>query len=142
MAGLQGHVAHLDPLGRMRIAPGFGEGYVELLFERLDRENGRILVAETEGRPAGIAAAALVEQNAADLLEIGPARYGVIFDLFVVEALRGRGIGRRLMEATEAWLRAQGCTILMLEVFAPNRRAHDFYRRLGYVDRSIWMSRP
>ena len=48
--------------------------------------------------------------------------------LIVPEALRGRGIGTRLMRMAEAAARARGCVGVCLDTF----QARGFYEKLGY----------
>ena len=52
--------------------------------------------------------------------------------LFVPAALRGQGLGARLMHAAEAEAAARGCTGVWLDTGSPD--AWQFYRRLGYQD--------
>lgn len=60
-------------------------------------------------------------------------RHGHLFILMVSEAAEGRGVARALMEAGEAWSRAQGHRFITLMVFAGNARAIRFYEGGGYV---------
>ena len=85
------------------------------------------LVAE---RPDG-ALAGLATLHVTPVLH-RPRPVGRITSLVVDTALRGQGLGRRLVEAAEAVLAAQGCGLL--EVTSNLRRAdaHAFYERIGY----------
>ncbi len=58
--------------------------------------------------------------------------HGHVSDLVVAPGAEGRGIGRALMEAAEAWARARGYRLLTLNVFGDNVRARALYDRLGY----------
>ncbi len=59
-------------------------------------------------------------------------RRGVyIQDIFVSEAARGFGLGRRLLAAAAAISRARGGSYLRLSVEAENHRAQAFYSRVG-----------
>lgn len=52
----------------------------------------------------------------------------------VTPTAQGQGLGRRMMQAWEQWVRDSGVPKLQLMVRADNAVALDFYRRLGYVD--------
>jgi ribosomal protein S18 acetylase RimI-like enzyme len=45
---------------------------------------------------------------------------------------QGRGLGRRLLQATEAWARGRGYRRITLNVFATNVRARALYEKAGY----------
>jgi GNAT superfamily N-acetyltransferase len=57
-----------------------------------------------------------------------------VHDLAVLPDHRGRGIGRRLLEAVEHKARARGCCKLTLEVQEHNRRARAVYKDAGFAD--------
>ncbi len=57
-----------------------------------------------------------------------------IHDLAVIPGLRGRGIGRALLEQAEARARERGCCKLTLEVQEDNLRARGLYERFGFGD--------
>lgn len=91
-----------------------------------------VLVAEGgAGEPLGCA---LVQQNV-EYFTGEPEAYVAV--LAVAEAAERRGVGRALMEGAEAWAVERGLSRLALEVFAANRGARSFYRRLGYVEDSL-----
>ncbi len=59
-----------------------------------------------------------------------------IFDLSVVEGLRGRGIARALHDHALAFLRRRGAKLMGLQVMAHNESALALYRSLGYRPRA------
>ncbi len=63
-------------------------------------------------------------------LESDPA--AEVFGLVVDAAHRGRGVGRLLMEAAEAWAARQGYAEVRLRSNVVRKDAHEFYGRLGY----------
>lgn len=67
--------------------------------------------------------------------------WGRIVALVVAEHVRGQGVGGRLVAAAESFAATHGC--VRMEVTSADRRqgAHDFYRRLGYVDQAGTSSR-
>lgn len=65
---------------------------------------------------------------------LGYTEWGWLFIdvLFMDEAARGRGIGRRLMEVAEGEARARGCHGAFTDTL--DFQAPGFYRRLGYEE--------
>jgi ribosomal protein S18 acetylase RimI-like enzyme len=67
-----------------------------------------------------------------------------VIDLAVDEQVRGRGIGRALMERAAAICRDAGGGLLFWAVYAKNQLALAFYRRLGAepVADGVFMTLP
>ncbi len=55
-----------------------------------------------------------------------------VFWVGIDEEHRGKGLGREVMEAAEAWARAREGTRIALNVFGPNHVARSLYDSLGY----------
>src|ERR1017187_4569085 len=55
--------------------------------------------------------------------------HGHVSDIVVAGDAEGRGVGRALMDAGEAWSRSRGHRILTLNVFEKNTRARTLYAR-------------
>ncbi|MBB6628918.1 GNAT family N-acetyltransferase [Nocardioides sp. KIGAM211] len=62
----------------------------------------------------------------------GGRRGAFLFDIELVEAARGRGLGRALLAATEARVREAGGDSLTLNVFGHNTVARHLYETAGY----------
>jgi len=55
-----------------------------------------------------------------------------IHDIMVAKNDRGKGVGRRLLEAVEALARKRHCSKITLEVFESNEIAKTVYHRFGF----------
>jgi ribosomal protein S18 acetylase RimI-like enzyme len=66
---------------------------------------------------------------------------GVVRNLYVRPAERGRGIGTALLAAAEHHLAEQGSSVVSLEVMAANEAARRFYRHHGYEDHRVELQR-
>lgn len=53
--------------------------------------------------------------------------------LVVDERVRGRGVGRALVAAAEAWAREQGSRRMVVTTALQRSDAHAFYERVGYT---------
>ena len=58
---------------------------------------------------------------------------GWVYYLAVAGSARGRGLGRELMVAAEAWLVEQGLPKIQFMVRTDNTTVLDFYDHLGYA---------
>jgi GNAT superfamily N-acetyltransferase len=56
-------------------------------------------------------------------------------EIFVLDRVRGRGVGRALMETFEDWAVDQGCALVALAT----RRAALFYAAMGYKESASYL---
>jgi GNAT superfamily N-acetyltransferase len=87
----------------------------------------QFLAAEMAGAVVGFAA-----MNTA-LSPGRPGRIGSISGMVVAAQYQRQGIGRRLVDSAEDWLRAQGASYVRVTTASHRAQtAHRFYRALGY----------
>ena len=63
--------------------------------------------------------------------------HGHLGIIAVAEAGEGKGVGRAMLEAIEAWSARSGHRFLTLNVFDANTHAKTFYERAGYAQDSL-----
>jgi GNAT superfamily N-acetyltransferase len=100
---------------------------------------GTVLIAESDGSPAGVVAAYATRR-----LE-RPGSFARVVALAVDPARRRSGLGRRLLTAVETWAAELGCHEIEITSSRHRDAAHAFYRSLGFVDqcdRSARFRRP
>jgi ribosomal protein S18 acetylase RimI-like enzyme len=85
-------------------------------------------VAELAGEPVGFVSVHTWGK--------GSKRRGEVVELAVMGRVQGRGLGRILMTRAEEYAHAKGCRTLSLWVGEGNVKAIQFYKRLGYSERS------
>lgn len=100
-------------------------------------EGGAVLLAVD----AGGAALGLVTLAAHPVLH-APGPVALITALVVTSAARGRGVGRRLVEAATGWAAARGGVRLVVTSGEHRTDAHAFYRACGlaYTGRRFAMA--
>lgn len=64
-----------------------------------------------------------------------------LYELFIDEAFRRRGLGRRALELLEEDARAQGLPGIDLNVWGGNDAARALYRSAGFDERAVFMSK-
>jgi GNAT superfamily N-acetyltransferase len=97
------------------------------LPHHLGRDDQRLLVAADDDDRA----AAWIHVALHRSLEDDP--YAVILGLVVAEALRGGGIGARLVAEAEWWAREQGLPLVRVRSNVLRERTHRFYLDAGYA---------
>jgi GNAT superfamily N-acetyltransferase len=100
-------------------------------------EPSSVLVAERDGRVVG-----KLELFTAWKSTYG--RFALIRRFVVAEEMRGKGVGRLLLDAATEHAQAEGCAFVELTVDVTNPEAHAFYKREGFaVDRvEVIMRKP
>ena len=71
-----------------------------------------------------------------------PGPVGRISLLVVAAGWRGRGVGRRLVEAVEARCRDRGCVLVEVTSHERLAEAHGFYEAIGYRRTSVRFGKP
>lgn len=94
-----------------------------------------LYVAEVDGRIVGMAGLRLLP------CICDPEPYAELTELFVEDAMRRQGVGRQLVRAIEAQVRARGASRLMLLTSWHNPTAQRFYYALGYELAQLAMGR-
>ncbi|MCX7353475.1 MAG: GNAT family N-acetyltransferase [Alphaproteobacteria bacterium] len=89
--------------------------------------NAHILAAEANNQVVGMCTVQLTVSTS----EGGPS--GLIEDVVVDRAWRGKGIGRALLDRAEAWARSQGASRVQLLADQHNTPALDFYAGRGWT---------
>jgi RimJ/RimL family protein N-acetyltransferase len=89
---------------------------------------GTVLVAESDGSPAGLIAA-----HAIPYLE-RPGSFARVVALAVDPEHRRSGVGRRLLAAVEAWAKEFGCRDVEITSSRAREDARAFYQAAGFVD--------
>ncbi len=89
------------------------------------RRHTALFVAESDGAIVG-----WVQVESRRLIETGA--FAELTGLVVAASARGRGVGRALVAAAEAWAGARGFPALRLRSNVIRTGARAFYERLGY----------
>ncbi len=109
-----------------------------------DLQNWGLFLALDGDLPLGGAAVAW-NTNGVHLLE-GHIDLSVLWDIRVVPAMRGKGIGTLLFEHAADWSKARGCKLMKIETQNVNVNACRFYAargaRLGDIRRFAYRHEP
>lgn len=127
----------LDPQRFIAAAPGIEKGYGSFLGSQLDKPDIIVLVADQNGEVIGYTYAGLEGMDYMALR--GPA--GALYDIVVDPGHRKQGVGRMLLDATIAELKARGAPRVVLETAERNPSAQRLFDRAGFRRTMIEMTR-
>lgn len=105
-----------------------GMKYIE---ESITDELGLCIVMEENGKLIGYACGTKKE------IPWRKSRYFELSNLGVIPEVKGRGLGRILLEYFETEVKRLGYQKIYLECYAMNSEALNFYRKNGYSDIDI-----
>jgi len=117
--------------------PQTERGYGSFLASQVESANVVVLVAEQGGRVIGYTYSGIEGMDYMALR--GPA--GALYDIVVDPGERGRGVGRRLLDATLAELRARGAPRVVLSTAEQNETAQRLFAGAGFRRTMIEMTR-
>ncbi|WBW97340.1 GNAT family N-acetyltransferase [Oceanirhabdus sp. W0125-5] len=110
------------------------ESREEFIIDKLNDEESNIFVCECEGDIVGLIITRVMKTP--DVSIFIPREFGWIENLIVKEKSRGLGIGKKLMDEAEDWLKSRGVKEIELNVYNFNKGAIALYEKLGYIDLS------
>ncbi|WP_102107522.1 GNAT family N-acetyltransferase [Oceaniglobus roseus] len=106
-------------------------------FDAMQAEGGNhLIVGEADGRIVATYQITFISG-----LSLTAARRAQVESVRVDAALRGQGLGTRLMADAEARARAAGCALIQLTTNATRTGAHAFYARLGFTPSHLGFKR-
>jgi len=111
-------------------------GYGRFLVSQLQDPDSVVLVAEQDGRVVGYAFAALEPMSWKELRDA----CGFLHDVYVDEATRRGGVGRRLVVEAIRWMASKGAPRVVLGSAAGNTGAQALFRDLGFRQTMIEMT--
>lgn len=117
--------------------PRTEHGYAAFVGTQLEEPNVVVLVAERDGEVLGYTYAAVEGHDWMALR--GPA--GVLHDIVVDPAHRGRGVGRMLLDATLEALEARRAPRVVLSTAVRNESAQRLFTRAGFRRTMLEMTR-
>jgi ribosomal protein S18 acetylase RimI-like enzyme len=119
-----------DELGRGRESPGpiASADYAQAFAEIERTPNNTLIVADVEGRVAGVLQLTIIP----GLARKG-AKRALIESVRIASWTRGQGLGAAMMHHAIEEARRAGCGLVQLTSDKRRARAHAFYARLGFV---------
>jgi ribosomal protein S18 acetylase RimI-like enzyme len=126
----------VDP-GRFFLTENVEQGYAWWFGKEIERSAAVILVAVEGESLVGYAYGAFEDRDWNLLLD----EHGALHDLYVVESVRQRGVGRRLVEAMIAELEALGARRIVLGTMVQNQAAQRLFGACGFRPTLLEMTR-
>ena len=127
--GLQAFEHTVEP--NRRLDAGVAADHLAKMMRDAAERPSKVFVAETDDGTA-LGWAVVLENQDEIYVVAEQRRFAYIAELYLVEAARGSGLGRALIEACEDWAKARGIAVLQIGVLDKNARARDVYAAAGF----------
>lgn len=115
------------------------DGYLEYMLRWVSKSNGKFFVAEIKGIVVGYIIIIIDDdKDSSPCIKI--KHLGYILDFVVLHKYRKQGIGKKLLDSAEQYLKSQNCGYVSLD-FTTGNPAFGFYKKYGYKECSTNMKK-
>lgn len=111
--------------------------YLEFLFKENSEKEGKILLAEVEGKIAGFIAFR-VEDLDFELIST-PIKCIYVSDIAVYPDFRRGGVAQALIKEAENYAKEKGIEYIRLSVMPKNTPARELYNKIGFRDYEVML---
>ncbi|MBL7131792.1 MAG: GNAT family N-acetyltransferase [Candidatus Omnitrophica bacterium] len=102
---------------------------LEEAVDKIDQSPHKsILMAFKDGQPVGYIRFFIYDRKLSQ---------GCLDEFFLKKEARGRGIGKKLLDAATQWMREQNIARMITSVYSWNTPAREFYEREGFLEYSL-----
>ena len=106
-------------------------------LEEVKNNNGKCYLYIEDNRVVGLIMGIIDKYDEYDYLDYKCPKRGRITELIVSQKIRSKGIGTKLINRMESYFKENNCEYIIVEVFAYNDSAKNFYKNRGYHSRMI-----
>jgi len=132
---LEEYILTIDKDNLDQLHPDYREKMALLDLEEVRKYDGKCYLAIENDKAIGLIMGTIPPYDENDYLDYTCPPRGEITELIVTQKIRSNGVGKALMEKMESYFKEQGCEWVLVDVFAYNANAIDFYSRRGYHPR-------
>lgn len=104
-------------------------------LKEVNENNGKCFLAIDTDKVIGLIMGTIPSYDEYDYLDYKCPKRGIITELIVTSKVRSKGIGKALIEKMEEYFKSNDCEYVLVDVFAYNENAINFYDKKGYHSR-------
>lgn len=121
---------HLDIVGK-----DYREKLIDVDLKEINDYEGKCFLAVENDKVIGLIMGTIPPYDEVDYLDYKCPRRGKVTELVISKNVRSNGIGQELMKKMEEYFISKKCEYILIDVFAYNKNAIDFYDKQGYHNR-------
>ncbi len=132
---LQEYIVSIDKEKYNIITPQYREEYFKKTLNEI-KNKGKILLAKDNDKIIGY-----INNEEINDYDFKAPKRGRISELIVSKNCRTKGMGSKLLDSMEEYLKSIGCIDILIEVFGYNDIGLDFYNKHNYHNRIVEMTK-
>ena len=132
---LEEYIVSIDKDNLDRVHPDYHEKMALVDLEDVNKNNGICYLAIENKKVVGLIMGTISPYSEYDYLDYKCPRRGIITELIVTSKIRSKGVGKALIEKAENYFKENNCEYVLIDVFAYNENAINFYEKNGYHPR-------
>ena len=134
---LEEYILTIDKDELDQLHPEYREKMAALDLEEVKNNHGKCFIAVDNNKAVAVIMGIIGTYDEYDYLDYKCPKKGEVTELIVSKKVRSKGIGQELMQKMEDYFRSIGCEYVVIDVFAYNDLAINFYNKQGYHPRGL-----
>ena len=132
---LEEYLVSIDKDELDQVHPEYHEKMALVDLKDVADNNGKCYLAIENNEVIGLIMGTIPPYGEHDYLDYKCPKRGIITELIVTKKIRSKGVGNALMNKIEEYFKSVGCEYSLVDVFAYNENAINFYNKKGYHPR-------
>ena len=132
---LEEYIVSIDKDNLDTIHAEYREKMAIVDLEELEKNEGKCYLYIENGKALALIMGCVRPYDKYDYLDYKCPRAGNITELIVSQKLRSKGIGQKLINKMEEYFKSINCEYVLVDVFAYNENAFNFYSKKDYHSR-------
>ena len=134
---LEEYILTIDKDELDQLHPEYRDKMAILDLDEVREYNGKCYLAIEDNKAVGLIMGTIPPYDDNDYLDYKCPKSGEITELVVSSKIRSNGVGQQLMNKMEEYFKSVGCEYIIIDVFAYNESAINFYEKQGYHTRGL-----
>ena len=132
---LEEYIVSIDEDDLDQVHPEYREKMTLHDLDEVKNNDGICYLAIDDNKVVGLIMGCIFPYDEHDYLDYKCPRRGEIIELIVTKKVRSNGVGKLLMDKIETYFKNKGCEYVLVDVFAYNDNAINFYKKDNYHTR-------
>lgn len=132
---LEEYIVAIDKDELDQVHPEYHEKMALVDLKEVKENNGKCFLALDNNKAIGLIMGTIPPYDEYDYLDYKCPKRGIITELIVTSKVRSKGVGKALMKKMEEYFKTNNCEYVLVDVFAYNETAINFYDKNGYHPR-------